>query len=117
MITNTLFYVKPSPFDYYLIGHCIKHIGGRWSIEIITKEEVDFLMLGTGFDGHKGEVQKLQIGIGLSPLLTFDPLLKLFRHDLCSLEFHTAKVTDNDVTTLQEYISPGSGLTSVKFCW
>ena len=101
-----------SPFDYYLIGHCIKHIGGQWNIGIITKEEVDFLMLGTGSDGHKGKVQELQMRS--SPLLTFDPLLKIFRRDLRCLGFHLIKFTDSDVTRLQEYISPGSGIRRVK---
>ena len=107
------FFVSPSPFDYYLIGHCIKHIGGQWSIRIITKEEVDFLMLGTGSDGHKGKVQELRISS--SPLLTFDPLLKLFHRDLSCLEFHITQFTDSDVTRLQEYISPSSGIRRVKF--
>ena len=40
-------------------------------------------------------------------------LFKLFHHDLCCLGFHTIEFTDSDVTRLQEYISPGSGITKV----
>ena len=101
-----------SPFDYYLIGHCIKLIGGRWSIGISTKEEVEFLMLGAGSDGRKGEMQVLDIRS--SPLLTFDPLLKFFHHDLSCLEFSTVQFTDSDVIKLQEWISPGSGIKILR---
>ena len=38
---------------------------------VLELEEVDFLMLGIGSDGHKGKVQELEMGS--SPLLKFDP--------------------------------------------
>ena len=32
------------PFDYYLTGHCISHIGGRWRIHVSSQAEVDLLL-------------------------------------------------------------------------
>ena len=26
--------VKVTQFDYYLVGHCIRHIGGSWSVTV-----------------------------------------------------------------------------------
>ena len=104
-------FASHSPFDYYFIGYCIKHIGGRWSIAI-AEEEVYFLMLALciGSGGYKGKVQGLEI-LSIS-LLTFYPLLELFHSDLCYLGLSANKFSE--VTKLQEYISPGSGIRRVK---
>ena len=53
------------PFDYYLIGHCISHIGGRWSITVSSQVEVDLLVQGLGSGSSKGEVLKLKLSVKL----------------------------------------------------
>ena len=101
-------------FDYYLIGHCISHIGGRWSVNIQQQEEVDLLIQGLGSYGtcSRGKIQELQL-IGTA-LLTLDPLVKLCCHDLHSLVLWGVNCTESDAALLREYISPGRVLKYVK---
>ena len=103
----------PLNFDYYLIGHCISHIGGRWDIVIMQQEEVDLLIQGFGSYGtcSRGKIQKLRLFD--NALLTFDPLVKLCCHNLLSLTLSEVKFTESDAALLREYISPGSVLKEV----
>ena len=103
------------PFDYYLIGHCISHIGGRWDIRIWQQEEVDLLIQGLGSYGtcSRGKIQKLVLLI--NALLTIDPLVKLCCHNLHSLTFSVVTFTESDAALLCEYISPGRVLKDVEF--
>ena len=102
------------PFDYYLVGHCISHIGGRWSISIKQQEEVDLLIQGLGSYGtcSRGKIQELLLYD--NALLTFDPLVKLCCHDLHSLELSMISCSESDAALLREYISPGRVLKYFK---
>ena len=101
------------PFDYYLVGCCISHIGGRWSIHIRQREEVDLLIQGLGSYGtcSRGKIQELRLHD--NSLLTFDPLVKLCCHDLHSLVLQGTRCTEGDAALLREYISPGRVLKVV----
>ena len=102
------------PFDYYLIGHCVSHIGGRWSIDIRQQEEVDLLIQGLGSYGtcdSRGKIQGLRLHD--NALLMFDPLVKLCCRDLQSLVLEGINCTEMDAALLREYISPGGVLKVV----
>lgn len=94
-----------SPFDDYLIGHCISHHGGVWHVKTDNKDEFDLLVQGLkSFNGsQRGKLQKLLISNIV--LLTLDQVLL---SDLQQLEFQDVEFTANSVTVLQEYISSGS---------
>ena len=102
------------PFDYYLVGHCISHIGRRWSISFRQQEEVDLLIQGLGSYGtcRRGKIQELRL-FG-NALLTFDPLVKLCCHDLHSLVLWWSRSTESDAALLQEYISPGRVVKAIN---
>ena len=67
-------------FDYYLVGHCIRHIGGSWSVTVSSQVEADFLVQGLGSDDSKGELQELKL-FGLK-IEHVEPLLELCHHNL-----------------------------------
>ena len=98
------------PFDYYLIGHCISHIGGRWSITVSSQVEVDLLVQGLGSDGSKGELHELKLGSCLQ-LEHAVPILKLFQAVLHCLKLTTVL---QDAAILCKYISPGSALRKLE---
>ena len=104
---------KALPFDYYLIGHCISRIGGRWSIAVSSQVEVDLLVQGLGSDGSKGELHELKLG-GFLQFEHVELLLKLFQAELRCLEFIRTIFSENDAAILCKYISPGNALRSIR---
>ena len=105
------FFPTVFPFDYYLTGHCISRIGGRWSIAVSSQVEIDLLVQGLGSDGCKGKLHELKLGDSLQ-LEHAVPLLKLIQAVL-----HCLKLTSEsqlDATILCKYISPGSALRKLE---
>ena len=114
-VSDKLIHIKGRlPFDYYLIGHCISHIGGRWGITIRQQEEVDLLIQGLGSYGTCSRGKILQLQLLSNALITFDPLVKLCCHNLHSLVLREIRCTESDATLLREYISPGRVLKEVN---
>ena len=91
-------------FDYYLVGHCIRHIGGSWSVTVSSQVEADFLVQGLGSDDSKGELQELKL-FGLK-IEHVEPLLELCHHNLQSLELSDVSCSESDATILCKYIKP-----------
>ena len=108
---DMLINITALPFDYYLIGHCISRIGGRWSIAVSSQVEVDLLVQGLGSDYIKGELHTLEL-YGSLQLEHAVPLLKLFQAVLHCLKITT--VSQLDATILCKYISPGSALRKLE---
>ena len=102
------------PFDYYLIGHCICHYGGMWSIagQNNKKEKIDLLVQGLKScgDSPRGKLQELIItNVGL---LELDPLLV---RDLQQVYFYRVIFTASSVDMIRKCISPADGaLKEVK---
>ena len=94
------------PFDYYLTGYCISHIGGRWTIDVSSQAEVDLLVQGHGSGTHdsKGELQQLTLhGINIEHT---EPLLKLCHNKLQLLELANVSCSKSDVAILCKYNIP-----------
>ena len=106
-------------FDYYLIGHCISHHGGRWSIEVTKKDEVDLLIQGLQSGGNgKGKIRHLTLNMDNSNFQNVYPLLQLCHHSLRILALMHVEFSKNDINMIKKYISPGSALQiiSLNFC-
>ena len=102
------------PFDYYLTGHCISHIGGRWCICVSSQAEVDLLVQGHGSGTHdsKGELQELRLsGINIEHT---EPLLKLCHNKLQLLDLEKVSCSKSDAAILCKYNTPG--LNIGPFC-
>ena len=100
------FFEQAMPFDYYLTGHCISHIGGRWCIYVSSQAEVDLLVQGHGSGTHdsKGELQQLLLlGINIEHA---EPLLKLCHNKLQHLELTNFSCSKSDVAILCKYNTP-----------
>ena len=94
------------PFDYYLTGHCISHIGGRWRIHVSSQAEVDLLVQGHGSAKHdsKGEFQELTLfGINIEHT---EPLLKLCHNKLQHLELENLCCSKSGAAILCKYNTP-----------
>ena len=103
------------PFDYYLIGHCVCHIGGQWSITVHSREEADQLVKGIESKQEKtctscldrsrqikGTIEGLQLLTGPFGILL--PILTIYTN-LCCLKLYFITFNASDVDILQEYIS------------
>ena len=101
------FFQKASPFDYYLIGHCICHHGGLWDISVYEKKQADFLIQGLQYSGicSSGTIQKLQLN-DLLPL----SLVPLLLSDRGPEQLHIQWVTftASSIDIVREYISNGT---------
>ena len=64
-----------SSFNYYLVGHCICHHSGMWSVYSLGEESIKHLVQGLKScdDTPKGKLLKLSISV--VDLLELDPLL------------------------------------------
>ena len=53
-------------FDYYIIGYCINHFGGRWCVTISVQGQVDLLVKGlqSSPTAH-GRIEQLNLGTQL----------------------------------------------------
>ena len=103
--------VRVGLFDYYLIGHCICHHGGMWSIASNKKEETDLLVQGLKScgDSPRGKLQRLAVtNVGL---LELDPLLV---RDLQQVYFLEVTFTANSVNMIRKCISPDAALKEVN---
>ena len=102
------------PFDYYIIGHCVCHVGGKWSITVHSRDEVAQLVKGLEskqqqINGRsnlgrsiKGKIEDLQLVTG--PFGTLLPILTKYT-DLHSLKLYFVAFSASDADILQEYIS------------
>ena len=97
-----------SPFDDYLIGHCISCHGGVWNVFI---DELDLFVQGLKScnDSKKGKLKRLHIHH--TELLTLDPVL--LPSDLESISFWNVTFSASSVTVLQEHISSNASLKSL----
>ena len=91
------------PFDYYLIGHCICHVGGQWSITVNSREEIARLIDGLASNqAIRGQILELTLLTG--------PLEKLNRQRLIKyagigcLKLHFVDFSESDVAILENYI-------------
>ena len=116
IIDKNLFGMRILPFDYYLIGHCISHIGGRWSITVSSQVEVDLLVQGLGSGSSKGEVLKLKLD-GSLQLEYVELLLELCKAELHCLELDRVIFSENDAAILCKFISPGSTLRKLHISY
>ena len=107
--TFTINNVLCMPFDFYLIGHCIRHIGGRWHIAVSSQVEVDFFVHGLGSDVIKGKLHTLKLD-GSIQLEHVSSLLDLYHVQLHCLHLNKVTYSESDVTMLCKYISPGSAI-------
>ena len=91
-----------SPFDDYLIGHCISHHGGVWHVDINSKDEFHLLVQGLKScnGSYAGKLQKLRI-TGIDFLMLDQILLS----DLEQLHIEDCIFSASCVAMLQEYIS------------
>ena len=102
------------PFDYYIIGHCVCHVGGQWSITVHSRDEVAQLVKGLEskqqqINGRsnlgrsiKGRIEDLQLVTG--PFGTLLPILTKYT-DLHILKLCFVAFSASDADILQEYIS------------
>ena len=108
-------------FDYYLIGHCVCHIGGQWSITVQSRKEVKYLVKGlkSTREGQESEpgpvgghiVHELKLwNISFNSLETL--LTKCI--PLSCLHLYCVTFTKSDVPMLQEYISHDGVLKKIK---
>ena len=102
---NMIYILDGLPFDYYLIGHCICHHGGMWSIASYKKEEIDLLFQSLkSCDSPRGKLQELLITdvdfLELHPLLV---------RDLQHVYILEDKFSQSSVDTIHKCISPADG--------
>ena len=101
-------------FDYYLIGHCISHHGGRWVIEVTNQDEVNLLIQGLQSGGNgEGKIKKLKLSMDNSNFQNVYPLLQLCHHSLQILALIYVEFSKNDIDILKKYISSGSALQRI----
>ena len=97
-----------SPFDDYLIGHCIScHIGGVWYVVI---DQLDLFVQGLKScnGSKKGKLEILHIFASETELLTLDPVLLV--SSLKSIHFDNVIFSASSVAVLQQYISSNASL-------
>ena len=102
------------PFDYYIIGYCVCHVSGKWSITVHSRDEVAQLVEGLEskqqqVNGRsnlgrsiKGKIEDLQLLTG--PFGSLLPILTKYT-DLHSLKLYFVAFSASDADILQEYIS------------
>ena len=97
------------PFDYYLIGHCICHRGGLWSISINDEHEANFLIQGLQYSNRCiGKIHKLDLMYTFSSL----PVQVLLREHVLHLRLNILGVqfTASSIDMLHD-ISNGTSMT------
>ena len=96
-----------SPFDDYLIGHCISCHGGVWYVDI---DQLDLFVQGLkSCNGSKrGKLKILHIYHTDLELLTLDPVL--LTSVLESISFDSVTFSASSVAVLQQYISSNASL-------
>ena len=88
------------PFDYYLIGHCICHVGGQWSVTVDSREEIAHLMDGLrSQQAIRGSILELSLLTGPFEKLRALTSAGIIRLKLCFVDF-----SEGDVAILEEYI-------------
>ena len=99
-----------SSFDYYLVGHCICHHGGRWGINSYKEENSKHLVQGLKScdDIPKGKL--LDLFISNVDLLELDPLLVSI---VQQLKLKQVTFTASSVNIIRKHISPGGALRKV----
>ena len=102
-----------SPFDYYLLGHCICHHSGMWNVYSRKEENIKRLFLVQSLkscdDIPKGKL--LKMSIYNVDLLELDPLLS----DLQDLTLTHVTFTASSVNMIRKHIPPGGTLRKVGF--
>ena len=111
-------YVEPfSNFDWYVTGYCINHFDKSWLLSffgaIRSPEQIDFLLKGLRSSPiAKGRIHSLHVPM-LSLSQTVTPLRDFCR--LESLELHGVSIDHDDEVIIQQLITPGSGLTMLRY--
>ena len=86
------------PFDYYLIGHCICHVGGQWSVTVDSKEESARLMDGLrSQQAIRGSILELTLLTGPFEKLKVLTIAGIRCLKLCFVDF-----IEDDVAILKE---------------
>ena len=109
---HTIFVWSASPFDYYLVGHCICHHSVMWSIYSQKEESIKHLVLGLKScdDIPKGKILDLFIIYDRHDLLELDPFLV---SNLQGLNFYSVIFTASSVNIIRKHISRGGALRTV----
>ena len=89
------------PLDYYLIGHCVCHVGGQWSITVHSREEIDLLVRGLESERIKGTIQDLELLASSFQILL--PLLGKYTEIRC-FELYFVVFSESDVAIFKKYI-------------
>ena len=112
------------PFDYYIIGYCVCHVSGQWSITVHSRDEVAQLVKGLESKQQqtngrsnlgrsiKGKIEDLQLVTG--PFGTLLPILTKYT-DLHSLKLYFVAFSASDADILQEYISQQT-IKKIQIC-
>ena len=100
--TNKIISIRAGlPFDYYLIGHCICHHGGMWSI---TSSKKDIKLLVQGLKSCVGSPKGKLLGLSITnvDLLELYPILV---SDLQDLTLERVTFTEHKVNIIRKCIS------------
>ena len=104
-------------FDWYATGYCISHFDKSWKLNLVSimvyREQFDFLLKGLRSSPiAKGRIHSLHV-----PLLPFSQTFTLLREfcQLHTLELHGVSIDRDDEVIIQQLITPGSGLTMLRY--
>ena len=104
-------YVWPeSPFDFYLVGYCICHHSGMWSISSYIEESIKHLVQGLKSCNDIPKGKLLKLFIYKVDFLELDPLLV---SDLQQLTLAHVTFTASSVNIIRKHISSNGALRTV----